>query len=68
MNVKAIPTDNPKADQWKLLAQFAYPTNISGYFRKNGLTDTAEVVNFIAGCMRQSEAYFAAAEAAPLDI
>jgi YaaC-like protein len=68
MDVKTIPTDDPKTDQWKLLAQFSYPANTRRYLQQNGLNFTDETVNFIAGCMRQSEAYFIAFEAAPLDI
>ena len=36
--------------------------------QQNGLRVSDDVVNFIAGCMRQSEAYFIAFENAPLDI
>jgi hypothetical protein len=68
MNVVRIATDNPKADQWKLLSQFAYPLNIKRHLEDHALPKDEEVINFIAGCLRQSEAYFTAAEVAPLDI
>lgn len=63
-----INSENPKADQWKLIGQFSYPTNIDRYAREHSLTPTKETVDYIAGCIRQSEAYFSASETAPLDI
>lgn len=69
MEVMRIPTENPKTDQWKLLAQFVYPTGIRRYMEKQGITDTdSETVEFIAGCIRQAEAYFVAGENSLLDI
>lgn len=68
MSVTRIATDNPKTDQWKLLGQFAYPTNIRNYLKEKSLPEDADTVDFIAGCIRQSEAYFTAAVPAPLDI
>jgi hypothetical protein len=63
-----IATDNPKAEQWKLLGQFAYPKNIARFLKERGVTANDETVNFIAGCLQQSSAYFSASESAPLDI
>lgn len=69
MDVRRIATESPKADQWRLLAQFAYPTNICRYLENHGFAKTdPKTVEFIAGCVRQGEAYFAAAENSPLDI
>lgn len=68
MEMLRIATDNPKEDQWKLIGQYAYPTNINRYAKVHKLSPSVETVNYIAGCIRQSEAYFTAAEAAPLDI
>jgi hypothetical protein len=68
MNVIRIATDEPKAEQWKLLGQFAYPTNIQRLHSERNITADTETVNFIAGCIQQSSAYFSASEAAPLDI
>ena len=69
MDVRRIATESPKADQWKLLTQFAYPTNIRGYLENHGFAKTdPKTVEFIAGCVRQGEAYFMAAENSPLDI
>ena len=63
-----INSENPKADQWKLIGQFFYPTNIDRYAKEHSLTPTKETVDYIAGCIRQSEAYFNASETSPLDI
>lgn len=68
MDVIRIATDNPKVDQWKLLSQYSYPLNIKRYLRDKGLPEDDGTVDFIAGCVRQSEAYFTAADTAPLDI
>jgi hypothetical protein len=64
-----VPTENPARDQWRLLAQFSYPTNIRRHLQKRGLTSVdTKTVEFIAGCVRQAEAYFAAADDSPMDI
>jgi hypothetical protein len=63
-----IASENPKKDQWKTLAQYAFPKNITRYFEKKGYITSNEVTEFIAGCFRQSEAYFNAAEQSTLDI
>lgn len=68
MNVTHIATDNPKTEQWKLLGQFAYHTNIRNFFNEKSLAEDADTIDFIAGCIRQSEAYFTAASSSPLDI
>lgn len=68
MKITRIQSDNPRADQWKLLSQFSYPTNIDRYAKEKGLTFAKETIDYIAGCIRQSEAYFNAAESSPLDI
>lgn len=69
MDVRRIATENPKADQWKLLTQFAYPTNIREYLKNRGFADPSlDTLEYIAGCMWQGEAYFTAAENSPLDI
>jgi hypothetical protein len=63
-----INSEDPKADQWKLIGQFSYPTNIERYLQGLGLTPTKEAVDYISGSVRQSEAYFIASESSPLDI
>ena len=63
-----INSENAQKDQWKLLAQYAYPTNITRYLKQHGLADSEKLVEYIAGCFRQSEAYFIAAETSPIDI
>ncbi len=69
MELLSIRTENPKADQWKLLAQFIYPTNISKHMNNHGFgMPTGKTIEFIAGCIRQAEAYFISAEVSPIDI
>jgi hypothetical protein len=68
MKITRIQSDNPRVDQWKLLSQFSYPTNINRFAQEKGLTFSKETVDYIAGCIRQSEAYFSAAESSPIDI
>jgi hypothetical protein len=64
-----IRTENPRADQWKWLARFGYPLTIKRQLTERGHTNQEdELVDFIAGCFRQSEAYFSASGSAPLDI
>lgn len=69
MNRIRVATESPKADQWRLLGQYAYPVNISRYLKNKGHTTVPTgIEEYIAGSIRQGEAYFAAAQAAPLDI
>jgi hypothetical protein len=68
MKITRIQSDNPRVDQWKLLSQFSYPTNINRLAQEKGLVLSKETVDYIAGCIRQSEAYFNAAESSPIDI
>lgn len=69
MNVVRIATEDPVLEQWRILSQFTYPSNIQRYLRENGAnTINAEVVELIAGCIRQGEAYYKAAATSPLDI
>jgi hypothetical protein len=67
-DVVYINSENAAKDQWKLLAQYAYPTNIVRYLQQHGFADSEKLVEYIAGCFRQSEAYFVAAENSPIDI
>jgi len=67
-NAVYINSENPTKDQWKLLAQYAYPTNIVRYLQQHGFAGSEKLVEYIAGCFRQSEAYFTAAEESPVDI
>jgi hypothetical protein len=68
MKTRRIQSDNPKGDQWKLLSQFSYPTNIGRYAASAALSPLPETVDYIAGCIRQSEAYFKASQESPIDI
>jgi len=67
-DVVYINSENAAKDQWKLLTQYAYPTNIVRYLQQHGFADSEKLVEYIAGCFRQSEAYFDAAEKSPIDI
>ncbi len=67
-DVVYVNSENAQKDQWKLLVQYAYPTNIARYLKQHGLADSEKLVEYIAGCFRQSEAYFIAAETSPIDI
>ena len=68
MDVLHIATENPEIEQWRLLSQFTYPANISKHLHSHGFKPLEnDTVEFIAGSIRQGEAYFAA-ESAPLDI
>lgn len=68
MPVIKVPTDNPRSEQWKLLSRFSYPPNVTRYAKEKGKRITKKAINYVAGCIRQSEAYFLAALSAPLDI
>lgn len=68
MELLKIKTENAARDQWKLLGQFSYPTNIARYAQENAISLSQDTIDYVAGCMRQSEAYFYATEQAPLDI
>jgi hypothetical protein len=69
MNITRTITEDPKADQWRLLSQYSYPTNIRRYLDAHGRAESDKSVEeYVAGCVRQGDAYFAAAEKAPLDI
>lgn len=68
INVVYINSENATKEQWKLLAQYAYPTNIVRYLQQHGFVGSEKLVEYIAGCFRQSEAYFTAAENSPTDI
>ena len=68
LTVKRV-TENPADEQWRLLSQFAYPTNIERYFEGRALCNVPEsVVELVAGSIRQAEAYFSASKQSPLDI
>jgi hypothetical protein len=68
MDVLKIRSENATLDQWKLIGQFSYPTNIDRHAHTTGTSISKETIDYIAGCIRQSEAYFHSAEQAPLDI
>lgn len=69
METLRIASENPKIDQWKLISQYSYPANINRYFEKYGFSNIdEETIVFIAGCIRQAEAYYTTAENSPLEI
>ncbi len=69
MEVLRITTENPELEQWRLLSQFTYPANVFKHLQAQSFsTVDTEIVELIAGCFRQGEAFFAAASRSPLDI
>ena len=69
MEVIRIATEDPKAEQWRILLQYSYPANVRRYFKENYSVDVSKTLeDCITSCMRQGEAYFVAADKAPLDI
>lgn len=69
MDTLPVTTENPEAEQWRLLSQFAYYPNIRRHLQNSGFgTVEDETVQFVAGSIRQSQAFFQAAEDSPLDI
>ena len=66
---RRVRTENPQADQWRILAQYSYEPNIRRYLASRGHTSpTSADIEYIAGSLRQGEAYFRAVQTAPLDI
>jgi len=69
MKVRAIQTEEPRLEQWRLLSRYSYEPNIARFFASHGAPPPTEpLAEYIAGCIRQGEAYFTAATNAPLDI
>ncbi len=69
MSIERISSEDPKNDQWKLIAQFTYPPNIQRYLGTQlSANREGRLAEYIAGCMRQGEAYFKAVDHASLDI
>jgi hypothetical protein len=65
----AIPTEQPEQEQWRLLNQLTFPNNIKEHLRAKGFENiNPKDIEFVAGCLRQSEAYFEAAKNSPIDI
>lgn len=62
-------TENPQKEQWQLLSQFAYTSNIERYLRQKGFDNIDNsIVELIAGSIQQAEAFFISAGNAPIDI
>lgn len=69
METKRIYTENPRADQWRMLAKYAYQANIQEELRKRGFASSdTKLVDFIASSFQQGRAYFDAAEDPAMDI
>ncbi|HYT04127.1 MAG TPA: YaaC family protein [Gemmatimonadales bacterium] len=69
MKVRTIQTEEPRLEQWRLLSRYSYEPNIARFFGSRGATaPTPSLTEYIAGSIRQAEAYFVAATDAPLDI
>jgi hypothetical protein len=69
MNARTIQTEEPRLEQWRLLSRYAYEPNISRFFAaRQAPAPSSALAEYIAGCIRQAEAYFSSAVPAPLDI
>ncbi|MGN7387139.1 YaaC family protein [Sporosarcina sp. SAFN-015] len=68
MEKKYIVTENPEQEQWKLLLRYGYPSNIEKYLFKMDHTSDDELIDFIAGSIMQSHAYFESAKHSSLYI
>ena len=68
MKTKRIVTEDPRNESWRMLSQFHYEPNIKRYCSQRSINPDATTLNYIAGSMRQGEAYFASAQQASLDI
>lgn len=69
MDAVSIQTENPKTEQWQMLSQFTYQTNISSHFETHlEVPHSTDTCDYISGCVRQARAYFHSADSAPLDI
>ena len=69
MEELVIRSEDPIRHQWRLLARFAYPGNIDSYVRQRTGSDPEPILrDYIASCIRQGEAYFAASSSAAFDI
>lgn len=69
METLRVVTEDPKREQWRLINQYSYATNIRRYATDKGLPPHSQPdVDYISGSIRQAHAYFLAAENAPLDI
>lgn len=65
----SIPTEEPEEEQWRLLRTLTYSANVRRHVAAHGLEPLADDdLEFVSGCLRQSEAYFRSAASAPLDI
>ena len=64
-----IVSEDPVAEQWRLLSRFAYEANIIRFLESNGEREIHQsVVQMIAGSIRQAHAYFKSAATSPMDI
>jgi len=71
MEILKVSTEDPVSEQWGLLSRLTYPANIKQHLVSIGFPESQHsnnIVELIAGCMRQAQAYFNASSTAPLDI
>lgn len=69
MEIIKRPTENPDKEQWQIISQFFYPTNIKKYFHKNGKDSIDQgIIDLIAGSISQSYAFFTSAKKSSIDI
>ncbi|MEH2296293.1 YaaC family protein [Nostoc sp.] len=66
--MQKIFTEDPDYEQWQMLSNFIYPSNIDRFFSKNGIQDyDKELLELISGSTLQAQEYFAAANSVSLN-
>ncbi|MFN6526472.1 YaaC family protein [Nostoc sp. ChiSLP03a] len=66
--MQKIFTEDPDYEQWQMLSNFIYPSNIDRFFSRNGIVDyDKELLESISGSILQSQEYFAAANSVSLN-
>lgn len=69
MATRIVRTENPVAEQWRLLSRYFFPGVVTSYVQsRTGTTPSDDVVNHIIGSLQQAKAYFDAAAQSPLHV
>ncbi len=69
MKTKVIYTEDPIVEQWHLLSQYTYATNISRFITgRHESPPSNEIIDTISGCFRQAAEYFKSGRATSLEI
>lgn len=66
--MRIIHTESAAQEQRRILSQYAYGQIVMRFLEGRGFAVEDTTVNYITGCIRQSDAYFTSARRAPLDI